>query len=108
MRIGTPICATVGAFSFVINVLMLVPSLYMLQVYDRVLTSRNESTLLMLTLLTIGFFVCGFHVTFIGLHLPSYISDKTVGMSFFGAPVSALEVGGWAIGLVPSCINRRT
>ena len=51
-------------------------------------------------LLTIGFFVCGFHVTFIGLHLPSYISDKAVGMSFFGAPVSALEVGGWAIGLV--------
>jgi ATP-binding cassette subfamily C exporter for protease/lipase len=45
---------TVGAFSFVINLLMLVPSLYMLQVYDRVLTSRNESTLLMLTLLTVG------------------------------------------------------
>jgi ATP-binding cassette, subfamily C, bacterial exporter for protease/lipase len=45
---------TVGGFSFVINMLMLVPSLYMLQVYDRVLTSRNESTLLMLTLLTVG------------------------------------------------------
>jgi ATP-binding cassette subfamily C exporter for protease/lipase len=43
-----------GAFSFVINLLMLVPSLYMLQVYDRVLMSRNESTLLMLTLLTLG------------------------------------------------------
>ena len=40
-------------------------------------------------LLTIGFFVCGFHVTFIGLHLPSYISDNAVGMSFFGTPVSA-------------------
>src|SRR5580704_15244543 len=39
-------------------------------------------------LLTIGFFVCGFHVSFIGLHLPSYISDKAVGMSFFGTPVS--------------------
>src|SRR5262249_37098476 len=51
-------------------------------------------------LLTIGFFVCGFHVTFIGLHLPSYISDKAVGMSFFGTPISALELGGWAIGLV--------
>jgi MFS family permease len=51
-------------------------------------------------LLTIGFFVCGFHVTFIGLHLPPYISDKAVGMSFFGSPVSALELGGWAIGLV--------
>jgi ABC-type protease/lipase transport system fused ATPase/permease subunit len=44
----------VGAFSFVINVLMLVPSLYMLQVYDRVLASRNDSTLLMLSLLTVG------------------------------------------------------
>jgi MFS family permease len=51
-------------------------------------------------LLTVGFFVCGFHVTFIGLHLPAYISDKAVGMSFFGTPVSALELGGWAIGLV--------
>jgi MFS family permease len=51
-------------------------------------------------LLTIGFFVCGFHVTFIGLHLPSYISDKAVGMLFFGRPISALELGGWAIGLV--------
>jgi MFS family permease len=51
-------------------------------------------------LLTIGFFVCGFHVTFIGLHLPPYISDKAVAMSFFGTPVSALELGGWAIGLV--------
>ena len=51
-------------------------------------------------LLTIGFFVCGFHVTFIGLHLPSYISDNSVGLSFFGRPVSAIELGGWAIGLV--------
>src|SRR5262249_38484329 len=51
-------------------------------------------------LLTIGFFVCGFHVAFIGLHLPSFISDKAIGMSFFGTPVSAFELGGWAIGLV--------
>ena len=54
-------------------------------------------------LLTIGFFVCGFHVTFIGLHLPAYISDNAVGMSFFGMPVSPLELGGWAIGLVGLC-----
>jgi MFS family permease len=51
-------------------------------------------------LLTVGFFVCGFHVTFIGLHLPSYISDKGIGMSLFGRPISAVELGGWAIGLV--------
>ena len=51
-------------------------------------------------LLTSGFFVCGFHVTFIGLHLPSYVSDHSVGLSFFGRPISAIELGGWAIGLV--------
>jgi ATP-binding cassette subfamily C exporter for protease/lipase len=45
---------TVGTFSAIINLLALVPSLYMLQVYDRVLGSRNEVTLLMLTLLMLG------------------------------------------------------
>ncbi|MBI3713362.1 MAG: type I secretion system permease/ATPase [Burkholderiales bacterium] len=45
---------TVGVFSAIINMLMLAPSLYMLQVYDRVLQSRNEVTLLMLTLLMLG------------------------------------------------------
>lgn len=45
---------TVGVFSAITNLLMLVPSLYMLQVYDRVLGSRNEITLLMLTLLMLG------------------------------------------------------
>ncbi|HIC99765.1 MAG TPA: type I secretion system permease/ATPase [Piscirickettsiaceae bacterium] len=47
----------VGAFSFVINLLMLVPAIYMLQVYDRVLTSRNENTLFVLTALVVGLFV---------------------------------------------------
>ncbi|RYF84110.1 MAG: type I secretion system permease/ATPase [Comamonadaceae bacterium] len=47
---------SVGLFSAIINLLMLVPSLYMLQVYDRVLASRNETTLLMLTLVTLGLF----------------------------------------------------
>ena len=45
---------TVGAFSAVTNMLMLVPSLYMLQVYDRVLASRSELTLLMLTIMMLG------------------------------------------------------
>lgn len=47
---------TVGVFSAIINLLALVPSLYMLQVYDRVLASRNEVTLLMLTLMMLGGF----------------------------------------------------
>nr|WP_254045708.1 hypothetical protein [Paenalcaligenes hominis] len=48
---------SLAAFSCVINVLGLTPSLYMLQVYDRVLTSRNETTLLMLTLLVAGLYL---------------------------------------------------
>jgi ATP-binding cassette subfamily C exporter for protease/lipase len=45
---------TVGVFSAISNLLMLTPSLYMLQVYDRVLQSQNEFTLLMLTLMILG------------------------------------------------------
>jgi ATP-binding cassette, subfamily C, bacterial exporter for protease/lipase len=45
---------SVGAFSFVVNLLLLVPAVYMLQVYDRVLTSRNDVTLYMLTFIMIG------------------------------------------------------
>lgn len=47
---------TAGVFSFFINALMLVPSLYMMQVYDRVLNSRNEMTLLMISVITIGLY----------------------------------------------------
>lgn len=45
---------TVGIFSAVINLLLLTPSLYMLQVYDMVIPGRNEITLLMLTLIMLG------------------------------------------------------
>ncbi|WP_017739279.1 type I secretion system permease/ATPase [Pseudomonas sp. CBZ-4] len=48
---------SVGCFTALINLLMLVPSIYMLQVYDRVLSSQNETTLVMLTLMVVGFFV---------------------------------------------------
>ncbi len=48
---------TVAFFSLVINLLLLVPSVYMLQVYDRVLPSRNEYTLLMLTGIILGLYV---------------------------------------------------
>ncbi|MFG6667584.1 type I secretion system permease/ATPase [Halomonas sp. HNIBRBA4712] len=47
----------VGLFSLFINLLMLVPPLYMLQVYDRVITTRSLETLLMLTLVTVFFFL---------------------------------------------------
>ncbi|WP_223428948.1 MFS transporter [Tateyamaria pelophila] len=37
-----------------------------------------------------GFFVCGFHVAFIGTHLPAYIAD-------LGLPII---VGGWSLALI--------
>ena len=49
---------SVGVFSAIINLLMLVPALYMLQVYDRVLASGNETTLLMLTLMVLAAYLC--------------------------------------------------
>ncbi|WP_223523925.1 type I secretion system permease/ATPase [Pseudomonas sp. BF-RE-24] len=55
------ILISVGCFTALINVLMLAPSIYMLQVYDRGLSSQNETTLAMLSLMVVGFFV------FIGL-----------------------------------------
>ena len=41
-------------------------------------------------LLTLGFFVCGYHVAFIQTHLPAFIQDRGVDA----------WVGGWAIALV--------
>ncbi|TFZ00700.1 type I secretion system permease/ATPase [Ramlibacter henchirensis] len=45
---------TVAFFSAVINITVLAPSIYMLQVYDRVLASRNQTTLVMLTVMILG------------------------------------------------------
>lgn len=47
----------VAFFSFFLNLLMLAGPLYMLQVYDRVLTSQNVDTLIALTALLAGVFV---------------------------------------------------
>ena len=41
-------------------------------------------------LLTTGFFVCGFHVAFIGIHFPAYVTD----LGF------APRVGAWSIALI--------
>ena len=41
-------------------------------------------------LLSLGFFVCGFHVTFVAIHLPAYISDQNL----------SSWVGGWSLALI--------
>lgn len=46
-----------AGFSMVINLLQLVPTIYMLQLYDRVVPTGNHSTLLMLTLIMLVLFL---------------------------------------------------
>ena len=40
--------------------------------------------------LTLAFFVCGFHVTFVAVHLPAFIEDEQL----------PFWVGGWALALI--------
>jgi PrtD family type I secretion system ABC transporter len=49
-----PFFVSAALFSLVINILMLVPALFMLQVYDRVITSRSTETLVMLGVVTVA------------------------------------------------------
>ena len=54
LRSEKPLFASAFGFSAVISVLALTTSIYMLQVYDRVLASRSTDTLLLLTIIAVG------------------------------------------------------
>lgn len=81
-----------GAFSFFVNALMLVPSIYMLQVYDRVLASRNEMTLWLLTALMLGLYVLLSALEWVrsrllvraGVRLDEELSDRVFDAAFEG------------------------
>jgi len=47
------VVVTTFVFSFAINLLLFAAPLYMLQIYDRVLGTRNEYTLVMISLITL-------------------------------------------------------
>src|SRR5512146_2951874 len=57
LRRHIPAFVLTGFFSLVLNLLMLTGPVFMLQVYDRVLPSRSEPTLVALLLLVAGLFV---------------------------------------------------
>ena len=48
-----PFVLLAGAASLVLNLALLVPALYMVQVFDRVFTSRSVETLIMLSALAL-------------------------------------------------------
>ncbi len=80
----------VGLFSMLTNLLMLSPTLYMLQVYDRVMSSRSEMTLLAMSLLTLVLFgimaVCDWMrsrlMVHAGVRLDNRLSSKVFNASF--------------------------
>jgi len=81
---------TIAIFTACINILMLVPSIYMLEVYDRVLASRNETTLTMLSLMVVGFFalICVLEyirsmvVIRIGAKMDSFLNNRVYTAAF--------------------------
>jgi ATP-binding cassette, subfamily C, bacterial exporter for protease/lipase len=80
----------VGLFSMVANLMMLAPTVYMLQVFDRVLSSRSELTLLALSLITLFLFgVVAFSewmrsrvLVRAGVHFDQQLSSKVFNASF--------------------------
>lgn len=72
-------------FSLVIDILMLVPPLYMLQVFDRVLTSRSNETLVMLTLISL--FLLGINGLLDGLRSKLLIRFAVVVEKLLGTDV---------------------
>ena len=80
----------VGVFSMVVNVLMLAPTLYMLQVFDRVMISRSELTLLAVSLVTLFLFgVMAFAewmrsrvLVRVGMHLVAILGTRVFNASF--------------------------
>jgi ATP-binding cassette, subfamily C, type I secretion system permease/ATPase len=80
----------VGAFSFAINLLLLVPAIYMLQIYDRVLSSRSTVTLAMLTIIMLGLYLLEAALEFVrsrvlirtGAALDLHVSARVFDASF--------------------------
>ncbi|WP_299672077.1 type I secretion system permease/ATPase [uncultured Roseobacter sp.] len=80
----------IGFFSMILNLLMLAGPLYMLQVYDRVLTSQNMDTLIALSLLLGGVFLVTGLLDLVRMRILSRL-----GASFelkIGAPILASAI----------------
>lgn len=63
-------------------------------------------------LLTLGFFVCGFHVTFIGTHFPAYLADNDVSPSAasiaFGVIGACNIAGAYLFGAIGDRYNKKS
>ena len=64
-----PLLATLAGLSFFINLLYLVPAVFMMQVFDRVLPSNSQETLLVLLLGTGGALLILFAIDYVRTRL---------------------------------------
>lgn len=62
--------------SLIANILMLVPTLYMLQIYDRVLISQSELTLLVISLISFGLLISMSAAEWIRSRILNIISEE--------------------------------
>ena len=84
---------SIGIFTGVINFVMLVPGFYMMWLFDRVLNSKNELTLLMLTLIVMFFYaiwwaleaVRSYIVIHISKHIDSRLNEQVYDAAFQNA-----------------------
>ncbi len=62
-------------------------------------------------LLNAGFFVCGFHIAFIGTHFPAYLTDQGLGLALGGKALALVGLfnifGSWFFGMMGSRRSRK-
>lgn len=105
LRRYIPILASVALFSGAINLLALSGSLYMLQVYDRVLPSRSVPTLVGLTVLMVGLYTVNGILEYLRSRIMSRVGiriDNSMSPQVFSAvQILPLRARGGSDGMQP-------
>ncbi len=108
MRAGVdaarPLLMRAAIFSAAVNILMLTGPLYMLQLYDRVLSSRSMPTLAVLTLLVVGLYAAMGFLDFIRTALIARAAarfDQRLNEAAFSAAVEGARHSGGQAGEAP-------
>jgi ATP-binding cassette, subfamily C, bacterial exporter for protease/lipase len=82
--------SSIAVFTGVINFLMLAPMFYMMWLFDRVLNSKNELTLLMLTVIVVFFYLLwgaleairSYIIIFISKHIDARLNEQVYDAAF--------------------------
>ncbi|HZY67424.1 MAG TPA: ABC transporter transmembrane domain-containing protein, partial [Devosia sp.] len=92
IRTYKPVLISTVVFSFVVNLLLFVSPLYMMQIYDRVLSSRSESTLVIITAIALLVMAIYGLLEFVRSRMLVRVGiefDATLGHHLFDAAISS-------------------